>query len=1109
MKTKSRNLLIVFLMALAMIFIGFALTPLTANAAAYPPDPTKIPAGTIYVGGVELGLGQYVKNGETTATTGEPAEDATGFAWYTEGGTLVLVDYTYQGKGYEYSSGNYALIYSTGTLYVAGGGVNTLNQTQSGNMGIYSVGALTITPTGTLTVESNNGSCLYSNNEITFNRYLGTVNLKSTGNAFAIVSYDNDGDSLTEQGIIVNGGDIYVETFYPISNLTINYGALKVSSPQYSLSQVPDISNYDGGYTLTVSENEDGSNSTIYNQDTITTFDPDTITDYKYLRLAPPAKTVINNVSVSALDLPEIGESFVYPDETALTYGGEYIVSGCWIEKYTGTEWIYLEDAEVIEYSVKYRYVLTLRPNAGYTFSEDLTDNDVMINGQEGAVLMTFPDDAFTTMVEVALEFSYQAPATDYGITIADMDESGATVGVLITEENCTDVLGDDTVSYEPTTNTLTLNNYVYNGEGAEDEDIGYYGYGLMADLPVEGLTIVLVGENSIKLSGSDSVGMALFGNSDLTIKGDGSLTINTGMQGIVMAQNSSTIKIEGGNIDITTTAIAVSTKNFVMTGGNLKITTNMFGFATLSADGAFCINGGSVEISTAYVGYAFIYADIEHETYNPIAPDLSGYVGAYKMTASVNADGSDATDFNESYLSSYKYVKIIEIENYGITIADKDESGATVGVLITEENYTDVLGDGTVSYNPTTKTLTLNGYKYEGSGFEHDSTKFGIFAPKSIGTLNIVLKGENLIDVTKEDTLARVRIPSTGVYTYETDVVFSGDGSLVISATDGGLSIFGEDAPSLEIKGGNITVNAFYSIETKYFKMSGGSLTVNATEGDIASAIYSYEFKMTGGNLKITSAGLGVEMWHDSDEDEPPMISGGTFDISVAIAGGAFCYYDYDENVCVALAPNLTNYVGAYKFTADVNADGTGATDYNVSNIATYKYAKLEPTHVHDYGTAWESDASEHWNECACGDKTNKAAHNDGNADGKCDVCAYTISGSSSSSSSLSSNSQSNGSSSATSVESSVSSGGSSSTIETSTSVQNSTSGQTSAVVSTSVTTSTSTSASGGGLSGGAIAGIAIGSVAVLGVGGFSIFWFVIKKKSFADLISIFKKNK
>ena len=42
-------------------------------------------------------------------------------------------------------------------------------------------------------------------------------------------------------------------------------------------------------------------------------------------------------------------------------------------------------------------------------------------------------------------------------------------------------------------------------------------------------------------------------------------------------------------------------------------------------------------------------------------------------------------------------------------------------------------------------------------------------------------------------------------------------------------------------------------------------------------------------------------------------------------------------------------------------------------------------------------------------------------------------------------------------------------------------------------------------------VVGIVIGSVAVVGVGGFALVWFVIKKKSFAQLIAalakIFKK--
>ena len=43
-------------------------------------------------------------------------------------------------------------------------------------------------------------------------------------------------------------------------------------------------------------------------------------------------------------------------------------------------------------------------------------------------------------------------------------------------------------------------------------------------------------------------------------------------------------------------------------------------------------------------------------------------------------------------------------------------------------------------------------------------------------------------------------------------------------------------------------------------------------------------------------------------------------------------------------------------------------------------------------------------------------------------------------------------------------------------------------------------------GLSGGAIAGIVIGSAAVAGLGGFAIFWFAVKKKSFADLTAAIK---
>lgn len=45
-------------------------------------------------------------------------------------------------------------------------------------------------------------------------------------------------------------------------------------------------------------------------------------------------------------------------------------------------------------------------------------------------------------------------------------------------------------------------------------------------------------------------------------------------------------------------------------------------------------------------------------------------------------------------------------------------------------------------------------------------------------------------------------------------------------------------------------------------------------------------------------------------------------------------------------------------------------------------------------------------------------------------------------------------------------------------------------------------------GLPAGAVVGIVIGSALVVGVGGFALVWFVIKKKTWADFLALFKKK-
>ena len=118
---------------------------------------------------------------------------------------------------------------------------------------------------------------------------------------------------------------------------------------------------------------------------------------------------------------------------------------------------------------------------------------------------------------------------------------------------------------------------------------------------------------------------------------------------------------------------------------------------------------------------------------------------------------------------------------------------------------------------------------------------------------------------------------------------------------------------------------------------------------------------------------------------------------------------------------------------------------DSAVCDICKQSYGNIDENAHPDYGTVWKNDASEHWNECICGDKANKTAHSDSNRDGKCDTCEYQM--------------------------------------------------------------STATGDDKDGFGAGAIAGIAVGSATAMGLGGFSLFWFVIKKKKWSELIGIFKK--
>ena len=177
--------------------------------------------------------------------------------------------------------------------------------------------------------------------------------------------------------------------------------------------------------------------------------------------------------------------------------------------------------------------------------------------------------------------------------------------------------------------------------------------------------------------------------------------------------------------------------------------------------------------------------------------------------------------------------------------------------------------------------------------------------------------------------------------------------------------------------------------------------------------------------------------------------------------------YFTLPENPFTA--PTGKVFAG-WAFTA--NGSKIEAATIQVNNDVTL-FALWEESHNHVFGD-WEVNQTHHWKECACGEETEKAEHEDGDSDDLCDECGYDLSGEEESESQSESESTSQG-------------------------------GTTSESLSESQPKLEEPK---DGLSGGAIAGIVVGSVAVAGVGGFALVWFVIKKKSWADLVAIFKKK-
>lgn len=134
--------------------------------------------------------------------------------------------------------------------------------------------------------------------------------------------------------------------------------------------------------------------------------------------VAESAPTLISSVSISNVDLPEVGEGMddLSNDPDSLTYGSAYKMAGFGIRVWSGDEWVDDDDFETVEAGKLYRAQITLYATGTELFDAEMTDADITINGEAGCIVAFLNENQ---MITVGKEFSYDAvEPTTYTITV-------------------------------------------------------------------------------------------------------------------------------------------------------------------------------------------------------------------------------------------------------------------------------------------------------------------------------------------------------------------------------------------------------------------------------------------------------------------------------------------------------------------------------------------------------------------------------------------------------------------------------------------------------------------------------------------------------------------
>ena len=325
--------------------------------------------------------------------------------------------------------------------------------------------------------------------------------------------------------------------------------------------------------------------------------------------------------------------------------------------------------------------------------------------------------------------------ATDYGLKVG---------GAEVTSDRTS----GDGWSYNPTANTLTLNDYSYSGKGGGD---GTFSGGIYS---TSNLTIKLIGNNFVDdtLSDKYAYSCGIFVNGKLTITGDGSLTTSGG-SGV---DGKGSYGIMAGGLTVnngTITAIGKTakesygigtigqSKNIIVNGGTITATgavSTVYGSCGIQCSGNFTMTGGRVTAksegvkqpgsqscgissgASIYYNAGVLVAEGQTKAmYSSQSTYPNGYTKGDKTfrtydiaesnmytVSGVNSNGWANSEVKLTATSGYKIG--MTDKQFGSSISFTDEAGS--GVFYIKKTSDGTIYKGTISYNLDKTAPKING---------------------------------------------------------------------------------------------------------------------------------------------------------------------------------------------------------------------------------------------------------------------------------------------------------------------------------------------------------------------------------------------------------------